>query len=122
MSEKDTLIEALENKLKEKSDRNATNVKCSKCDFEGSSKHGLKVPMARMHTLHVLNKLRKCEFCDKEFENDKKMKKHLQTHSYQKDEFKCVDCDFIGASEETMEVHNEQWIKITGKFLESIKL
>ena len=33
------------------------------------------------------------------------MKKHLQTHSYKKANFKCVDCDFVGTNEETMEVH-----------------
>ena len=33
------------------------------------------------------------------------MKKHLKTHSYKKVEFKCIECDFVGSSEETMEVH-----------------
>ena len=33
------------------------------------------------------------------------MKKHLQTHSYKKANFKCVDCEFVGTNEETMEVH-----------------
>ena len=105
VSEKDILIEALENKLNEKSDKNTTKVKCSQCDFEGNSQHGLKVHMARKHTINVDNKSRKCELCDKEFENDRDMKKHLKTHSYKKVEFKCVDCDFVGASEETMNVH-----------------
>ena len=39
------------------------------------------------------------------FENAKEMKKHLQTHSYKKANFKCVDCEFVGTNEETMEVH-----------------
>jgi hypothetical protein len=42
VSEKDMLINALENKLNEKPDKNATKVNCNKCDFEGNSKHGLK--------------------------------------------------------------------------------
>ena len=33
------------------------------------------------------------------------MKKHLQTHSYKKANFKCVDCEFVGTNEETMEDH-----------------
>jgi prefoldin subunit 5 len=103
--EKDILIETLENKLNEKLDKNTTKVKCSKCNFEGSSKHGLKVHMARKHTLHFDSKSKKCELCDKDFENVREIKKHLKTHSYKKVEFKCVECDFVGASEETMEVH-----------------
>ena len=95
----------MENKLNEKPDKNATKVKCNKCDFEGNSKHGLKVHMARKHTIHLDNKSRKCELCEQEFENEKEMKKHLKTHSYKKVEFKCVDCDFVGASEQTMDVH-----------------
>ena len=35
---KDIVIESLENKLNDKSNKNT--VKCSKCDFEGSKKHG----------------------------------------------------------------------------------
>ena len=33
------------------------------------------------------------------------MKKYLKTHTYKKIEFQCVECDFVGAIEETMEVH-----------------
>ena len=103
--DKDIVIESLENRLNEKLDKNTTKVKCSKCDFEGSSKHGLKVHMARKHTLHIDSKSKICEVCDQEFETLSKMKKHLKTHSYKKVEFKCVECDFVGSSEETMEVH-----------------
>jgi DNA repair exonuclease SbcCD ATPase subunit len=58
VSKKDALIEALENKLNEKTDCNATKVKCSTCNFEGISKQCLKVHMARKHTLQVDNKSR----------------------------------------------------------------
>jgi hypothetical protein len=78
---------------------------CSICELEGNSKHGLKVHMARKHTLHLDNKSRKCELCEKKFENEKEMKRHLKTHSYKKVDVKCVDCDSVGASEETMEVY-----------------
>lgn len=106
VSEKDILIETLENKLNAENDQNGAKIKCSKCDFEGISKHGLKVHMAKKHTVQVNSKSRKCELCDEEFKNDKEMKSHLVTHSYKKVEFKCVDCDFVGASDKTMEVHH----------------
>ena len=48
---------------------------------------------------------RKCELCEEELENIEKMKKHLKRHSYKKAAFQCGDCDFVGESEETMEVH-----------------
>ena len=106
MSEQDIFIQSLQKKLNEKCEKNEMKVKCSKCEFEGISKHGLKVHMARMHTVRLDNKARICELCEQEFENEKEMKKHLKTHSYKKIEFKCVDCDFVGGSEETMEVHH----------------
>ena len=33
------------------------------------------------------------------------MKKHIKSHSYKQAKFKCDDCDFVGESELTMEVH-----------------
>ena len=96
----------MQNNLNDKSEQTETKVKCSKCEFQGISKHGLKVHMARMHTLCLDKELRKCELCEEEFDNEKEMRKHLKSHSYKKIEFKCVHCDFVGGSEETMEVHN----------------
>ena len=33
------------------------------------------------------------------------MKKHIKSHSYKRANYKCDDCDFVGESEFTMEVH-----------------
>ena len=33
------------------------------------------------------------------------MKKHIKSHSYKQAKFNCNDCDFVGESELTMEVH-----------------
>ena len=61
--------------------------------------------MARKHAESAERNLNRCELCEKVFETVKEMKKHLQTHSYKKANFKCVDCEFVGTNEETMEVH-----------------
>ena len=47
-----------------------------------------------------------CEFCDEKFETVKDCKKHMKSHSYQVAKFKCVDCEFVGTNEYSMEVHN----------------
>jgi hypothetical protein len=36
------------------------------------------------------------------------LKQHIKTHSYIEARFKCVDCDFVGESNETMEIHVEK--------------
>ena len=46
-----------------------------------------------------------CDFCDKEMRNASEMKKHLKGHSYREAHYKCEECDFLGESEFTMEVH-----------------
>ena len=33
------------------------------------------------------------------------MKRHMRNHSFNEAKFKCEDCDFVGQSGETMEVH-----------------
>ena len=33
------------------------------------------------------------------------MKRHMRSHSFKEAKFKCEDCDFVGQSRETMEVH-----------------
>ena len=33
------------------------------------------------------------------------MKKHIKTHSYRQAKFKCEECDFVGGSQMTIEVH-----------------
>ena len=40
--ERDLHIEKLENEISDKSREMGTKVKCSKCDFEGNTKHGKK--------------------------------------------------------------------------------
>ena len=34
------------------------------------------------------------------------MKLHMKTHSYKPIDYQCAECDFLGATETTMEVHN----------------
>ena len=83
-------------------------VKCPQCNFETNSEHGLKIHTARKHTVINENSSLKCELCDQEFEKKKDLKQHIKTHSYIEARFKCVDCDFVGESNETMEIHVEK--------------
>ena len=57
--------------------------------------------------MHFGNKLSKWfeDLCDTELRNAAEMKKHIKSHSYKRANYKCDDCDFVGESEFTMEVH-----------------
>ena len=83
------------------------NIKCSQCDFDAISEHGLKVHMKRKHTITGIEKYpRNCDICDVKVDNQKKLKEHMKTHSYKEAKFKCEECEFIGENEYTMDVHN----------------
>ena len=63
--------------------------KSNKCDFESSSKHGLKVHPTRKHTNITKEKYpRKCDLCEKKFLNHTEMKRHITSHSYKEAKFK----------------------------------
>ena len=47
----------------------------------------------------------KCDLCDEMIESQKDLKKHMARHSYIRATWKCVSCEFVGGSEETMQVH-----------------
>ena len=81
--------------------------KCTNCDFVSYSNQGLKVHMARKHTLKGNEKYPlKCHICDIDLKDSKEMKKHMMTHSYKKaGKLKCKDCEFLGDNKYSMEVH-----------------
>ena len=54
-------------KAHEKSTR--YQLKCSKSDFMGSSENGLKVHIAKKHTVRSENKSTACEMCNKSFKH-----------------------------------------------------
>jgi hypothetical protein len=83
--------------------------KCSKCEFETVSNKGLKIHMKRKHTKYeTLKYPRKCDLCEKTFENGLEFRKHMKLHSFKGTifgEYKCEECDFYGNTLEMMEVH-----------------
>ena len=81
-------------------------MKCTNCDYESTSEQGLKVHFARKHTANKLESSSTCELCDKKFDSAEKLKRHVKSYSYQDAKFKCVDCNFVGTNDMTMEVHN----------------
>ena len=46
-----------------------------------------------------------CENCGKEFRSSSDLKEHMISHSYQKLQFKCHECDFWGPNTHTMKMH-----------------
>ena len=84
--------------------------KCALCDFSSSSEKGLKTHVKRKNTKSISEKgiqpvPKTCDLCEKQFNSEKEMKKCMKTHSYKQVEFRCEECDFLGETPFTMEVH-----------------
>ena len=86
--------------------KSVNSLKCTKYEFEMQSEQGLKTHITRIHTL-ITNGCypKSCDLCEKQFGNAGDMKIHMRNHSFKEAKFKCEDCDFVGQSRETMEVH-----------------
>ena len=80
-------------------------LKCSECDFLGSSENGLKVHKSKKHAVRSAIKTTVCELCSKSFKSTSELRRHLKTHSYKKANYKCEECDFVGESQESMALH-----------------
>ena len=99
----------LEKKVESEQDLNKANIKkfsCPNCNYESKSEQGLKIHISRKHNVKNVVDSKSCELCDKKFENINDLKKHMKGHSYQTAKFKCVNCEFVGTNDYTMEVHN----------------
>ena len=85
-------------------------IKCKYCDFETLSGPGLKIHMRKKHTSRETEKYPiKCDLCEEQIETSVDLKKHMKRHSILGANFKCADCDFVGESELTMDVHNGKY-------------
>ena len=81
--------------------------KCNTCEFQSSSKTGLKIHETRKHGQKF-----KCDFCEITFDSIREQKVHVHTHSFEIDnantsvqKCKCSKCDYTCKDIETMEVH-----------------
>ena len=83
--------------------------KCNNCSYESKSEQGLRVHIARKHTINKVENQKSCEICDETFQTEKELRKHVKGHYYYMAKFNCVDCDFVGTNEYTMEVHNGKY-------------
>ena len=84
--------------------------KCDQCDFSFVSEQVLKTHSKRKHTNAVIEKEmesfpKMCSLCEKQFDCEITLKRHMKTHSYKQIEYRCEECDFLGATPFTMEVH-----------------
>ena len=95
-------IDILEAKVKRE---DKTSFKCSQCDFEASSKRGLQSHVGRKHKTENRKYPTICDLCESELKNEKELKKHMLTHSYNNIQFKCDECEFYGSDDLAMEIH-----------------
>ena len=102
-------IESLRELMKKKDSENE-QLKCDLCDFTTISKKGLKTHMRRKHTektQEIYPTL--CEICKQALRSKADMKTHMISHTYTSignDKCKCEECDYIGNSDWTMQLHH----------------
>ena len=80
--------------------------KCTKCEFVSQSEQGLTTYTTRKHTAISKGGYPKsCDLCESDITSAAMMKIHLKSHSFKEAKFQCEDCEFVGQSKDTMEVH-----------------
>ena len=94
-------IEKLETRMKSDEKK---KFKCSECTFEANSERGLKSHVGMKHQEENGKYPRTCDLCDLQLKNVKDMKKHMLSHSYNRVEFKCEECDFYGTDDLAMKM------------------
>jgi rubredoxin len=105
----DQLVKSMGNMNNNKEVPPKKSFKCTKCDYETNSQSGLKVHDTKKHTsVDNVKFPKKCDLYEKEIKSATEMKKHIKRHSYKQAKFECDDCDFVGESDLTMEVHIEK--------------
>ena len=98
-------IDKLESRLKSDEKK---KFKCSECTFEANSERGLKSHVGMKHQEENGKYPRTGDFCDLEIKNAKDMKKQKLSHSYNRVEYKCEECDFYGTDDLAMEMHKKE--------------
>ena len=82
------------------------NLNVKKCEFVSQSEQGLKTHTTRKHTAISKGGYPKsCDLCESDITSAAMMKIHLKSHSFKEAKFQCEDCEFVGQSKDTMEVH-----------------
>ena len=68
--------------IHDKAEAPISKFKCSSCDYQARSSHGLKSHISRKHTKYDENlSSYKCEFCGSEFGTCKDLKEQMFKHS-----------------------------------------
>ena len=81
-------------------------IKCQECDFEAISQHRLKIHLKRKHTITGTELYPSiCGICEIQCESKSDMKYQKRSHGYKKTNFLCLDCEILGDSRRTMNVH-----------------
>ena len=84
--------------------------KCDKCDYETNKESTLHNHKSKKHQKNTEMDdsifPKQCDLCEIVLNNNKEMKNHRRTHSFNYVTFKCALCDFIGGEQIDMEIHD----------------
>ena len=83
------------------------DLKCKKCDYTTTSKQGLKIHNARVHSQVNFDEFpAACDICEKILDNEAKLKRHKKNeHTYHYVKYQCNECEFMANEEQTLHVH-----------------
>ena len=107
LKELENLLKQKTKKVNERTIPEENSFKCRKCDYTTTSRQGLKIHNAKVHSNVNFEEFpAACDICEKVLDNESSLKKHKKTdHTFHYVKFKCNECDFMAKEEQTLHVH-----------------
>ena len=107
LKELENLLKQKTKKVNERTIPEENSFKCRKCDYTTTSRQGLKIHNAKVHSNVNFEEFpAACDICEKVLDNESSLKKHKKTdHTFHYVKFQCIECDFMAKEEQTLHVH-----------------
>ena len=82
-------------------------IKCPMCDFQTTSKQGLKIHNSKVHSkINFADFPAACDVCEQVLSNIKELNQHKKReHMFHTVKFQCNECQFMANEPQTLQVH-----------------
>ena len=82
-------------------------IKCPMCDFQTTSKQGLKIHNSKVHSkINFADFPAACDVCEQVLSNIEELNQHKKReHMFHTVKFQCNECQFMANEPQTLQVH-----------------